>query len=137
MVDSSPASTPCHIHDPSVRIAVSQMSGWTIRVFPHNTTLHRDLVTTGTLHLQIHHQASGTSILTPSKMFDLRFVVWDGSHCHATRCWRRVLSLLPEDVVPPCRTWVSEHETVWIHLHQLGCVPRRELRINPPPARLR
>lgn len=99
---------PVRPHDPKDRLAVASLAEWEVRVFDPTGSFFSFFRRHGLLHLQLWHPASGTSVLTPSRLTGGRYELRraDGEVCRAAS-WEDCVGLFfaGDDPPPPASAW--------------------------------
>jgi hypothetical protein len=94
------------LHDPTERELVAFAGDWELRQFSESDRRFAYFVTKGFAHVQLWHRASGTSIITPSRMTGGNFELFSGTQDlrFAASTWIAIADALDAlGVAPPSR----------------------------------
>lgn len=109
-------------HDPRDRCWIHETRGWHIRMLALNDPRRQACIAHGLQHLQLWHPELSVSILTPSKMTDDSFEVWNNGN-RARLCGYKHLSQyigLKLKTAVPCYGVIQQFERFYVHATYLG-----------------
>ncbi|MEM6930381.1 MAG: hypothetical protein AAF602_25820, partial [Myxococcota bacterium] len=115
------------LHDPASRCLIDDTpSGWQVLGHAFNTDRHAYFAPRGMLHLQWWFPARRVSVVTPSRLTEGRFEVWDGVNVRRICCHRHLTTIFVEQLalVPPCDEAMRHYRACFVHVWEIGSSER-------------